>query len=245
MKQHEAVIKTLGELGGVATLGQLYKDVFKIADCEWKTKTPLASIRRIVQTRKEIFKIKPGLYGLTAKKNELESQGIIAETQKNQNSAEVQKFGHTYYQGLLLIVGKLKKFDCWSPNQDKNKKFLNSNLDSLRTLKEIPKFSYEHLVSRSATIDAIWFNERGMPNSFFEVEASTDIQNSLLKFNDLQDFASRMFIVSNPARRKEFEAKLKYSSFRDIAKRVDFLTYDSLVEQYERTVAFNKTEMIL
>jgi len=84
-----------------------------------------------------------------------------------------------------------------------------------------------------------------MPNSFFEVENTTDIQNSLLKFNDLQDFAARMFIVSNPARRKEFETKLKYSSFRDIAGRVDLLTYDSLVEQYERTVATSKTEIVL
>jgi hypothetical protein len=245
MKQHDAVIQTLNSLGGIATLGQLYKDVFKITDCEWKTKTPLATIRRIVQTRKEIFKIKPGLYGLTAKKNELEARGIIAETPKNQNSAEIQNFGHTYYQGLLLIVGKLKKFDCWSPNQDKNKKFLDSSLDSLRTLKEIPRFSYDHLVNRSATIDAIWFNERGMPNSFFEVENSTDIQNSLLKFNDLQDFSARMLIVSNSARRKEFEGKLKYSSFRDIAGRVGLLTYDSLVEQYERTVAASKIEIVL
>jgi hypothetical protein len=101
------------------------------------------------------------------------------------------------------------------------------------------------LVNRSATIDAIWFNERGMPSSFFEVENSTDIQNSLLKFNDLQDFSARMLIVSNSARRKEFEGKLKYSSFRDIAGRVGLLTYDSLVEQYERTVAASKTEIVL
>ena len=47
MKQYEAVIQTLEKLGGVATLGQLNQEVFKIKDCEWKTKTPFASIRRI------------------------------------------------------------------------------------------------------------------------------------------------------------------------------------------------------
>ncbi len=245
MKQHEAVIKTLDELGGVATLGQLYKEVFKITDCVWKTKTPLATIRRIVQTRKEIFKIKPGLYGLASKRSELEVQGIIAETKTNQNSVEVQNFGHTYYQALLLIIGNLRHFDCWAPNQDRNKKFLNTDLGSLRTLNEIPKFSYEHLVNRAATIDVIWFNERKMPDSFFEVEITTDFQNSLLKFNELQDFAARMFIIADRTRRKEFEAKLKYTAFRDISKRVNFLTYDSLVEQYERTVAASKTEITL
>ena len=61
MKQNEAVILTLEKLGGVATLGQLNQEVFKISDCEWKTKTPFASIRRIVQLDKNIYKIKPGL----------------------------------------------------------------------------------------------------------------------------------------------------------------------------------------
>ena len=64
MKQYEAVIETLDKLGGVATLGELNREVFKISDCEWKTKTPFASIRRIVQQTKGIYKIKPGLYGL-------------------------------------------------------------------------------------------------------------------------------------------------------------------------------------
>lgn len=55
MKQYEAVIETLDKLGGVATLGELNREVFKISDCEWKTKTPFASIRRIVQQTKGIF----------------------------------------------------------------------------------------------------------------------------------------------------------------------------------------------
>ena len=50
MKQYEAVIETIERLGGVATLGELNREVFKIKDCKWNTKTPFASIRRIVQT---------------------------------------------------------------------------------------------------------------------------------------------------------------------------------------------------
>ena len=34
MKQYEAVIETLQRLGGIATLGQLYQEVFKINDCQ-------------------------------------------------------------------------------------------------------------------------------------------------------------------------------------------------------------------
>jgi len=45
MKQHESVIKTMEEYGGYATLGFLNQTVDV---SNWKTKTPFASIRRIV-----------------------------------------------------------------------------------------------------------------------------------------------------------------------------------------------------
>lgn len=80
MKQYEAVIETLDKLGGVATLGELNREVFKISDCEWKTKTPFASIRRIVQQTKGIYKIKPGLYGLEKYRKQIEYlQPIITQ----------------------------------------------------------------------------------------------------------------------------------------------------------------------
>lgn len=245
MNQQQAVIQTLEKLGGIATLGQLYEEVFKIKDCEWKTKTPFASVRRIVQLHKEIYKIKPGLYGLISKKSQHEARGIVAETEKNKNSAEVINFGHTYYQALLLIIGKLRGRDCWSPNQDKNKAVLNSTLGELRTLQALPEFSYEHLVKRSATVDVIWFNERKMPDSLFEVEHGTDMQNSLLKLNDLQDFSARMVIVSDAKRRNEFDAKLKFDAFQDIAKRTNFLPYDWLVKEYEHQVESSHAEFTL
>lgn len=245
MKQNEAVIKTIEKLGGVATLGQLNQEVLKIKDCVWKTKTPFASIRRIVQLDNEIYKIKPGLYGLKKLKKENDQKGIIVETETNKNSVEVLEFNHSYYQGLLLTVGNLKGMKTFIPNQDKNRKFINKKLDDIKTLNELPLFSFQKFINRSSTIDVIWFNERDMPHSFFEVEHSTDIQNSILKFNDLQDFYSRMIIVADENRRKEYENKIKYSSFRDVASRVKFLNYETLNKQYEQIVEQQRFSMIL
>ncbi|HXT12100.1 MAG TPA: hypothetical protein VN873_11105 [Candidatus Angelobacter sp.] len=245
MTQHEAVILALEKLGGIATLGQLYSEAFKIRGCKWGTKTPLATIRRIVQTRREIYKIKPGLYGLTSRKAENESKGAVVETQKNKTSKEVTEFNHYYYQGLLLTVGKLKKFDCWCPDQDKNRNFLTRTLGSLRTLPQIPPFSYTELVERSATIDVIWFNQRRMPSSFFEVEQQGEIQNSLLKFSDLQDFHARMVIVADKKHESQYAKKKKYSAFENISERLRFLDYESLVGQYEGAIASSKAEIVL
>lgn len=84
-----------------------------------------------------------------------------------------------------------------------------------------------------------------MPNSFFEVEFSTDIQNSLLKFNDLQDFFAQMMIVADSNRRAEFAAKLSYSAFNDIRHRVRFLDFVSLVQRYELVAAESDSEVQL
>jgi len=247
MKQNEAVILTLEKLGGVATLGQLNHEVFKISDCEWKTKTPFASIRRIVQTDRNIYKIKPGLYGLIDYKQKNESKGIIQLTEENKNLKEAIDFNHSYFQGLLLKIGDLKGFKTFVPNQDKNRLFLNEKLVDIRTLNEIPQYSYPQLVNKSASVDVIWFNERIMPHSFFEVEHSTDIQNSLLKFNELQDFNSRMVIVADSKRKDEYLKKLEYSSFTNLVsqKRVSFMDYETLNRQYETIIEQQNYEFIL
>ena len=124
MTQEQAVIETVKKLGGIATLGQLYQNVFLIEDCKWGTKTPHASIRRIVQLSSCLYKIKPGLYALKELQSEMERRGIIQETEKNKGTEKVQEFNHTYYQGLLLTIGNMRGFDTFAPNQDKNKRRL-------------------------------------------------------------------------------------------------------------------------
>lgn len=114
--------------------------------------------------------------------------------------------------------------------------FINKPLAEIRTLQELPRFSFEFFVRKSESIDVIWFNERQMPHSFFEVEHSTDIHNSLIKFADLQDFYSRMVIVADKNRLREYEYKLDKTVFKEIKSRVKFLGYDSLVKEYEHEV---------
>lgn len=248
MKQYEAVIETLEKLGGVATLGELNIEVFKIADCKWRTKTPFATIRRIVQQTEGIYKIKPGLYGLEKFRKQIEDRGYIEDTTKSKGSDALSLSNHTYYQGLLLIIGNYRRMGTYVPCQDKNKRFYDGRaLSELSTINAQPPYSYPDLTNRSATIDAIWFNERRMPHSFFEIEHSTDIQNLLLKFNDLQDFYARMVIVADERRRAEYEAKMHYHAFDELRrnKRVTFLSYKMLVKRYEMELDKQAFDLIL
>ena len=233
MKQHNAVITALEKLGGQATFAELYSQVMKIKDCIWGTKTPFASIRRIVQQRPEIFKVRPGLWALHSYKDIL---GLTEYTDKKDISSELIEQNHSYYQGILVSLGNLRGFSTYVPNQDKNKLFVNKPLKALRSLQELPAFSHDFLVKRSSTIDVIWFNNRLMPDSFFEVEYSTDIQNSLLKFYDLRDFHARMVIVADENRKENYNQKISRSFLADINSRVKFLNYNTLVRQFESEV---------
>ena len=96
----------------------------------------------------------------------------------------------------------------------------------------LPSFTYEKLLRKARTVDVIWFNERGMPTDFYEVEHTTDIKNSLSKFYELQDFFARFYIVADIIRRKEFDEKVDVSMLSPIVKRVKFLSYGQVASMY-------------
>ncbi len=91
MKQHEVVIRALSKLGGYATLADLYKEVLADADFEHNTKTPRETIRRIVQTRDEIFPFASGFVGIDcgAQEHSARTYGYGAECGE---TAEVRPF---------------------------------------------------------------------------------------------------------------------------------------------------------
>lgn len=235
MKQYEAVIKVMEESGGFATLGYLYQNVLKIPDCEWKTKTPFASIRRIVQDERFFFKIKPGLWALNTHKDAIAEKFPIGEESSKE---EKDEFDHTYYQGLLVQIGNFKGYETFVPSQDKNRRFLDRPLLDYTTLKKLYDFTYENIVNKAKTVDVIWFNERKFPDSFFEVEHSTNFQNSLLKYSELQDFNSNFFIIADINRHREYEQKLDYVAFNKIKKRIQFISYDKLADYHAKAIQY-------
>ena len=224
MKQKDFVIAAIIELGGAATLSQLYAttDV-----SSWRTKTPFASIRRIVQENSDFFKIRPGLWELKSFKTQ-----ILKELESGVSSQD--SFTHSYFQGLIIEIGNLRKFQTYVPPQDKNKNFAaGKKLDDLTSLKTIYEFAYPNILSKARTVDAIWFNERNLPYAFFEVEHSTDFKNSLNKFYELQDFSAKMFIVADASKLRQFQSVISASIYKDIAGSVKFAGYESIAKQYD------------
>jgi len=226
MTQEEQVVAALRSQGGFATLRRL-NEVVDFS--QWGTKTPEASVRRIVQLSKQIFKIRPGLWAL----EEMRDQVLKKFELKTGDAKSEEVFTHGYYQGLLVEIGKLRQLTTYVPAQDKNRLFIGQKLGEITDRIDLPQFTYEKLLRKARTVDVIWFNERMMPASFYEVEHTTDIKNSLSKYYELQDLYAQFYIVADMSRKKEFEDKLHVSMFQSIEKRVAFLTYDSVVKMYE------------
>ena len=209
--------------GGYATLGLLNQKVLKVKGIEWKTKTPFASIRRIVQDERFFFRIKPGLWALKSWRNRLPDE--MRPGRKTKKTEEI--FNHSYYQGLVVQIGNLKRFETFIPAQDKNKKFLGKDrLGELASITIMHPFSYPKVVNRAKTVDVVWLNTRKMPDSVFEIEHSTDMKNSLVKFVELQDFRTDMIIVADDVYRRKFEDTIALNAFCSIEEYVRFLSYN-------------------
>ncbi len=236
MTQTQEVIRVMEDNGGFSTLGFLYQ---KVNTSDWKTKTPFASIRRIVQDNRYFFKIKPGLWALRRLEKEVLRKFKIDKEETNKD------FNHYYYQGLLIEIGNIRGFSTFIPSQDKNKPFLDKKLVELATINEIYQFTYQNIINRAKTIDVIWFNERKFPSYFFEVEHSTDFQNSLLKFYDLQDFKTEFYIVSSKSRFNEYNSKMQFGAFKEIKNRVKFVDYDFVSNLHSKSYELSRVGDLL
>lgn len=226
MKQHEVVELALEQNGGYATLGQLYHVVTKMPEWASNSLTPFASIRRIVQQHSSLFfRIRPGLWGLEAQKEAIGNELALPSYAPLEKT---QAFSHSYYQGLLVEVGNLKQYETAVPAQDKNQLFLKRKLSEITTLEQPYNFTYTDIMGKAKTVDVSWFNARRFPQAFFEVEHSTDIYNSLLKYVEFQDFRTKFWIVANSVRKQEFDKKLAMTAFKPIQDRVEFMDYEAL-----------------
>jgi len=163
--QVSAVAEAMRRNGGFATLRWLYEHALEVEGVRWKTKTPFASMRRIVQKSDLFFKVKPGLWALSEYRDRL-PQDIRAMMQNpDDRTTKGAELSHSYYQGLALELGHLKGHQTYVPAQDGNRLCAGRPLREIADTTSIPEFTYDRVLRSVRMIDAIWFNSRGFPHS--------------------------------------------------------------------------------
>lgn len=245
MNQREAVINVMEKNGGYATLGYLYENTLKVPNVIWKTKTPYASIRRIVQDEKYFFKIQPGLWALNDFRDKLPNEvSTLIEDKLSDKNREMELSTHSFYQGLIIELGKMKGYKTYIPPQDHNKAFLKKStlLKDLVDYNRLLTFTYDDIVQIVKYIDVFWFNDRNFPSVVFEIDHTTNFRNSLVKFIELQDFELKMVIVSSKHRLKDFEKKIARPIFEPIKEKVKFYSYDYVSQWHSDAFKLKNTE---
>ncbi|MEA3450463.1 MAG: hypothetical protein U9Q83_01010 [Bacteroidota bacterium] len=231
----EAIEKAIIKLGYFATLRQIYKVAPSLK--EFSGITPHKTINERVQRDNRFYKIKSGLYGL---KNFLDKLPDIYNPKIEKSEKEEIHINHSYIQGLLLEIGNISGFNTFTP--DKNSPFLSKKLGDISTQNNIPNFTFEHIIKSTRYIDVIWFNERNLPNSIFEIENSTNFRNSLVKFVELQDFNTSMTLIApkDDNKIRKFKQEIEKSAFVSIKNKVKFFDYEYIVKLYNHQVASQK-----
>ena len=238
MNQTEQVVAALKRLGGCATLKDLYEEVFRGTAPRWKTRTPFASIRRIVQQAKAIAKLQPGLYCLKSDYRKFKHLAADAPARERQGDDI-----HALYQGYLLEIGRFRDYATYIPPQDKRRIFPSGmkRLEDMRDMAKLPDFSYPRFTRQAKTIDVIWFNQRNMPAFMFEVEYTTNLTRSFEKFSELRDFAAAMVIVADESRADSFHDKLHGATFSDMRNRIAFWSFDKIAKLHSAEETIEKT----
>jgi len=239
------VITAMRSNGGFATLGQLYS---LLDFSKWETQTPEASVRRIVQDNQEFFKIRPGLWALTEHREfvlkKFQLDGFDTDTPNEDTQERTKAFTHTFYQGLIVEIGNMKHLETCVPSADQNKMYLDKRLKEIVTLERVYDFTYPEYLKKAKTIDVIWFNERRLPFAFFEVEHTTNIEHSLVKFCEFQDYHAKFYIVAEEVKRGQFNALLERTTFKPLKGRVVFHNYENLASQHTKMCELAEIETI-
>ena len=224
-----AIEQIMRDNGGYAPLKLIYAKLPQYKDLsKLKGGTPFDTAREKVQRNKRFKRIGLGVYALA----EVVSQLPIApipETPK-------QKKGHRHaeIQGMLLEIGNDRNDIKGTYTADPGYLFGRMELGKIATMKELPSFTYEAMLKNTVRyVDVAWFNERGFPDTLFEVEHSTDFRDALLRFGELQDFRTRFCCVAERAREKKFQQELSLSSFGPIRDRCEFRSYEDVEYDYQ------------
>jgi hypothetical protein len=233
MQQYEAVIAAMRAAGGFATLARLYADSLKVPDVHWGTKTPHASIRRIVQTHPAFFRIRPGLWGLKEMRREI-AERLSLPSRALGPAGHSTEFDHTYYQGLAVELGNYQGQQTVVPNQDRNRRYLLRPLGEVCSLDKCYTFSYDNIVARAKYVDVVWFNERRLPSAFIEIEFTPEFVRSLVKFCEFQDFRAKLVVVADACHRRAYDARIGSAAFVPIHQYVEFMDFEQLAEKHAR-----------
>ena len=227
MTKVEAIKKVLEDNKGVATWDIIYKEIKKYypnIDASLKWKEGIRGVLyREIRNNKSFKKIGLGVFALLDYK----------ETNWNEIKEDKIRM-HSYIEGVCIELGNFDNFHTYTA--DLSAKFNDLQLLDLVSLKEIPQFTYDDIITEVKRIDVIWFNKNKFkfPKIVYEVVDSLGtMENAFSRSYQLFDFTTIFFIVGRAEFEKKFHKIIKKKPYNDIENRYKFISYDRIIKYYE------------
>jgi len=226
----QAIEQIMLDNGYLASLQHIYKEFPKYRALTGQT--PFKTIQERVQRDPRFTRIGLGIYALTQYLDKLPT------SPKPQSKEQEKEQTHYSIQGMLLEIGNMEGFNTYSPN--KNAIFDNKSLLQIMTFSEFPNFTYPNIIQSVRFIDVLWFNERGFPQSVFEVETTPQFRNSLVKFGELCDFNITFHLIADAKYYDKYENEISRAVFKEIKERCLFTTLEQVTDMYLKSVEKQK-----
>jgi hypothetical protein len=138
----------------------------------------------------------------------------------------------------LLRLGNLLDFKTYTAHS--GTKFQGKKLSEIATLADanFPRLLTKEIERSARLIDVIWFKEDEWPDSFFEVEHSTDIKSGLHRMYQVRNFEAKFLIVAPEPVRERFSRVVGQSPYKQCPGKYVFRSYTQLDNMYRAAVKY-------
>jgi hypothetical protein len=229
MTKVDAIKKVMEDNRGTATWAMIYDNIEKYyptakVSVDWE-----AGIRgvlyREIKNKRNFKKIGFGIYALADyddKKEKISEKDPIKM--------------HSYVEGICIELGNYENYNTYTA--DPSAKFKdNIFLSNLSTLKTIPEFTYQGIISTVKRIDVLWFNKDGLlfPKRAFEiVDSIGTLGEAFNRTYQIGEFNLDFYIIGTENNRGKFEDKRNKEPYIRAQNRYIYKSYDEIVAFYTK-----------
>lgn len=140
---------------------------------------------------------------------------------------------HVRMQAGLIQLGRVEGCKVWVPTNDRNLAHGSVGFSD-ETVAALPRFGFdEHTRRIVQNIDVLWLRNNVIERAF-EIESTTSVYSGLLRMNDLvlaqPNVLIELSIVAPEASRQRVASQLARPSFRTLAPKVQYVTFDQVDE---------------
>lgn len=232
----EAILEAIRQLGGTATIVELYKVVPQIRTVptgkDWK-RIIRAFLKRLYKEKEILRKVGLGIYALPEATTKI---SIYEQIQRGENTAKIfrnipDEQIHSYVEGMLVELGNINGYLTYT--YDGNAIFNEKPLSALTTLENFPQFALPEIVDEAKRIDVIWFSRRMIPKHTFDVEKTPEFRRAFLRAYQLRDFRTAFYFTAFEKNRNRWEKIINLEPYDEVKHLFHFRSFEEVFQFYQ------------